>query len=76
MRERALLLADLARAIEGAYREEAVHPPPSPAAAAFMVEVIETVALRAAVEEDAAVLETAIPDLAAMLEELYGPGGG
>jgi hypothetical protein len=76
MRERALLLADLARAIEGAYREEAVQPPPPPAAAAFMVEVIETVALRAAVEEDAGVLETAIPDLAAMLEELYGPGGG
>jgi hypothetical protein len=71
-RERRRLLADLARAIEETYREEATAPP-LPDSAAFMVEVIETVALRAALAGDARILAGAIPDLARMLEDLYGP---
>ncbi|HTT95243.1 MAG TPA: hypothetical protein VMF55_11270 [Solirubrobacterales bacterium] len=70
LEERARLLADLARTIDDAYREDASTPPP-PGAAMFMVEVIEAAALRAAVDGDAAILTTAIPDLAQMLEELY-----
>jgi hypothetical protein len=72
LQERARLLAELARTIDEHYRVEGVSPPALDDAASFMVDVIETVALRASVAEDASILATAIPDLAQMLEDLYG----
>lgn len=71
-RERARLVADLATAIDGLYREEGAPAPAPRDSAAFMVEVIETVAQCAAIAGDATILAGAIPDLARMLEDLYG----
>jgi hypothetical protein len=72
LQERARLLAELARTIDEHYRVEGAGPPPLADAASFMVDVIETVALRASLAEDASILTTAIPDLARMLDDLYG----